>query len=115
MGSKLIRGTMILTLGTYISKILGLFYVIPFNALVGTQGVALYQYGYVPYTIFISVATAGIPMAVSKTISKYNALEEYAVGRRLFKTGLAIMLATGLLAFFFLYMHCSYVSRVYYS
>lgn len=104
MGSKLIRGTMILTLGTYISKILGLFYVIPFNALVGTQGVALYQYGYVPYTIFISVATAGIPMAVSKTISKYNALEEYAVGRRLFKTGLAIMLATGLLAFFFLYM-----------
>ena len=43
-------------------------------------------------------------MAVSKTISKYNALEEYAVGRRLFKTGLAIMLATGLLAFFILYM-----------
>ena len=37
MGSKLI-GTFILTLGTYISKILGLFYVIPFNALVGTQG-----------------------------------------------------------------------------
>lgn len=104
MGSKLIRGTMILTLGTYISKILGLFYVIPFNALVGTSGVALYQYGYVPYTIFISIATAGIPMAVSKTISKYNALDEYAVGRRLFKSGLAIMLVTGFMAFLILFM-----------
>ncbi|MEH7115283.1 polysaccharide biosynthesis protein [Neobacillus niacini] len=103
MSSKLIRGTFILTLGTIISKVLGLLYVIPFYQIVGSEGTALYQYSYIPYTIFISIATAGVPLAVSKFISKYNALEEYAVGRRLFKSGLVMMLLTGIAAFLILY------------
>lgn len=103
MSSKLIRGTFILTLGTIISKVLGLLYVIPFYQIVGPEGTALYQYSYIPYTIFISIATAGVPLAVSKFISKYNALEEYAVGRRLFKSGLIMMLLTGIASFLILY------------
>ena len=103
MSSKLLRGTFILTLGTIISKVLGLFYVIPFNAIVGQEGTTLYQYSYVPYTIFISIATAGIPLAISKFISKYNALEEYAVGRKLFKSGLIVMLSTGIVSFLIFY------------
>jgi O-antigen/teichoic acid export membrane protein len=104
MQSKLLRGTFILTIGTILSKVLGLIYVIPFFQIVGREGTVLYQYSYVPYTIFISVATAGIPLAVSKFISKYNALEEYAVGRKLFKSGLIIMLATGLASFLIMYL-----------
>jgi O-antigen/teichoic acid export membrane protein len=104
MSSKLIRGTFILTLGTIISKVLGLLYVIPFYQIVGSEGTALYQYSYIPYTIFISIATAGVPLAVSKFISKYNALEEYAVGRRLFKSGLIMMLLTGIISFLILYL-----------
>jgi O-antigen/teichoic acid export membrane protein len=103
MSSKLLRGTFILTLGTLISKVLGLFYVIPFDAIVGKEGTTLYQYSYVPYTIFISIATAGIPLAISKFISKYNAIEEYAVGRKLFKSGIIVMLATGMLSFLILF------------
>jgi O-antigen/teichoic acid export membrane protein len=104
MSSKLIRGTFILTLGTILSKVLGLLYVIPFYQIVGSEGTVLYQYSYIPYTIFISIATAGVPLAVSKFISKYNALEEYAVGRKLFKSGLLIMLLTGIASFVFLYL-----------
>ncbi|MFK2824718.1 polysaccharide biosynthesis protein [Bacillus sp. B190/17] len=104
MSSKLIRGTFILTLGTFISKFLGLFYVIPFYSIVGEEATSLYQYGYVPYTIFISIATAGVPLAVSKFIAKYNALGEYAVGRRLFKSGLMIMSVTGFLSFLIMYI-----------
>lgn len=103
MASKLLRGTFILTLGTIISKVLGLFYVIPFYKIVGPNGTLLYQYSYVPYTIFISIATAGVPLAVSKFISKYNALEEYQVGRKLFKSGLIVMLLSGVFSFFILY------------
>ncbi|WP_066311046.1 polysaccharide biosynthesis protein [Bacillus sp. FJAT-29814] len=104
MQSKLLRGTFILTIGTILSKVLGLIYVIPFFQIVGREGTVLYQYSYVPYTVFISVATAGIPLAVSKFISKYNALEEYAVGRKLFKSGLIIMLATGIVSFLIMYL-----------
>jgi O-antigen/teichoic acid export membrane protein len=103
MQSKLLRGTFILTLGTILSKIIGLIYVIPFYQIVGKQGTQLYSFSYVPYTIFISIATAGVPLAVSKFIAKYNALEEYAVGRKLFKSGLVVMLLTGFVAFLIMY------------
>ncbi len=52
MSSKLLRGTFVLTLGTYISRILGMIYLIPFGAMVGATGGALFQYGYNQYTIF---------------------------------------------------------------
>lgn len=101
--SKLLRGTFILTAGVMISRLLGLFYVIPFYHLVGERGGALYGYGYVPYQIFLSLATGGLPVAVSKFVSKYNALEEYRVGYKLFRSGLVLMLASGLLSWLILY------------
>jgi O-antigen/teichoic acid export membrane protein len=112
MSSKLLRGTFILTIGTILSKVLGLFYVIPFYQIVGKHGTQLYQYSYVPYTIFISIATAGVPLAVSKFISKYNALEEYAVGRKLFKSGLVIMMLTGIFAFLVLYLAAPLIAEM---
>ncbi|TDL34240.1 polysaccharide biosynthesis protein [Jeotgalibacillus sp. S-D1] len=112
--STLVRGTFILTLGTFISKFLGLFYVIPFYALLGNgEGpVALYSYGYVPYTIFLSVATAGVPLAVSKFIAKYNALEEYEIGRRLFRSGLWLMTLTGFIAFLIMYVFAPFFAQM---
>lgn len=102
--SKLVRGTLILTASIFISKILGLIYIFPFKAIVGLEGLALYTYGYVPYTVFLSISTLGIPLAVSKFISKYNALGDYETGRRLFKSGLVVMSITGLVAFLLLFL-----------
>lgn len=102
--SKLVRGTMILTASIFISKILGLIYIFPFKALVGLEGLALYGYGYIPYTVILSVATLGIPLAVSKFVSKYNALGDYQTGQRLFKSGLIVMSVTGIISFLILYL-----------
>ncbi|UCZ52351.1 polysaccharide biosynthesis protein [Bacillus shivajii] len=100
---QLIRGTMILTASIFISKMLGLIYVFPFKAIVGAEGLALYQYGYAPYTLILSLATLGIPLAVSKFVSKYNALGDYRTGQRLFRSGLVVMSITGLIAFLLLF------------
>ncbi|OIJ12475.1 cell division protein [Anaerobacillus alkalilacustris] len=102
--SKLVRGTMVLTASIFISKILGLIYIFPFKAIVGLEGLALYTYGYVPYTVLLSVATLGIPLAVSKFVSKYNSLGDYETGRRLFKSGLIVMSITGLVSFLLLFL-----------
>ncbi|WML40897.1 polysaccharide biosynthesis protein [Neobacillus sp. OS1-2] len=112
MQSKLLRGTFILTLGTILSKVIGLIYVIPFYQIVGKHGTQLYSYSYVPYTIFISIATAGVPLAVSKFIAKYNALEEYAVGRKLFKSGLMVMFLTGFVSFLFMYLGAPLMAKI---
>ncbi len=95
----LLRGTAILTTAIFISKILGIIYIFPFQAMVGLEGLALYHYGYTPYTVFISLSTLGIPIAISKFISKYHALGDRHTVQRLFRSGLVVMSMTGLVAF----------------
>jgi len=102
--SRLLRGTLILSAATFFSKFIGLIFVIPFTNLVEEQGMALYGYAYIPYTILLSISTMGVPLAVSKFVSKYNALGDYAAGRKLLKSGLLVMTLTGTLAFVILYM-----------
>lgn len=111
--SKFLRGTLIITLGTIIIKVLGMLYVIPFYQLVGEKGGALYTYGYNAYTIFLSMGTAGIPLAVSKFVSKYNALGQYDVSRRMFKNGTYLMIGTGVTTFLGLYLLAPVLAPLY--
>ena len=109
MSSKLLRGTFILTLGTMISKVLGLFYVIPFDAIVGQARYARFINIRMYLILFLSVLQLQVSLAISKFISKYNALEEYAVGRKLFKSGLVVMMATGVVSFLILYFSAPFL------
>ncbi|MBO9128125.1 polysaccharide biosynthesis protein [Bacillus sp. 165] len=101
--SSFLRGTIFLTLGTMISKMLGFIYVIPFTALVGTSGYVLYTYAYRPYTIMLSIATMGLPLAVSKMVSKYNQLNDYHTVKRVLRSGLMFMFLMGVISFVVLY------------
>ena len=103
---------MLLTGATFLSKFLGMIYVIPFFALVGNEGGALYNFAYVPYNIFLSISTVGVPLAVSKFVSKYNSLEDYETGYRIFKSGMVLMAVTGFLAFIGLYASSGWIAAL---
>ena len=66
--NSFIEGTIIATICIVLVKILGMLYVIPFYAIVGSTGAALYAYAYNIYGLFLEIATAGVPNAVSKII-----------------------------------------------
>ncbi|WP_042474504.1 putative polysaccharide biosynthesis protein [Bacillus ndiopicus] len=100
--SSLMKGTAILTIGLFLSKLLGLVYLFPFYAIVGEENIALYGYAYVPYTIMLSVAISGLPLGVAKFVAKYNALGDYKTGVRLMKSGVIVMLLTGFASFILL-------------
>ncbi|MDF2606119.1 MAG: putative cell division protein ytgP [Bacillales bacterium] len=110
--SKFIRGTLIVTLGTFFIKFLGMIYVIPLYSLIGEKGGALYTYGYSQYLIFLSISTMGIPLAVSKFVSKYNSLGDYYTSRRLFKSAFTLMLATGVGFFLILYNLAPFIAEI---
>ncbi|WP_064093371.1 putative polysaccharide biosynthesis protein [Rossellomorea aquimaris] len=112
MDSKFIRGTFLLTAATLISKILGFIYIIPFTALVGTQGYALYKYAYGPYTILLSISTVGLPLAVSKFVSKYNELGNYKVGLTLLRFGMYLMVISGIITFAALYLSAPFLAGI---
>lgn len=103
MASNLLKGTMILTVGLLLSRILGVLYVIPFYQIIGEEYMVLYQYAYTPYSIMLAIAVSGVPVAVSKFVSKYNALGDYATGRKLVKSSMLLMTLTGLVGFLILF------------
>lgn len=72
--NSFIEGTIVATLGIILVKVIGIIYVIPFNAIIGEQGGALYGYGYTIYQLFLSISSAGFPFAISKLTSEYSAL-----------------------------------------
>ena len=61
-----VKGALITTIGIILTKILGIIYVIPFHAIIGDEGGALYGYAYTIYSTFLSISTVGIPLAISK-------------------------------------------------
>lgn len=112
MSSNLVKGTFILTIGLFLSKALGLLYVIPFYAIVGKESIGLYQYAYIPYNIALAIAISGAPLAISKFVAKYNARGDYATGRKLLKSGMLVMLLTGILSFLTLYFLAEPIARL---
>ena len=82
--NSFITGTLIATLSLVFVKILGMIYVLPFYAIVGAKGGALYSYAYNIYNIFLLISAAGIPSAISKIISEYDALGYYEAKNRAF-------------------------------
>ena len=103
MNQRFLKGAMILSLSMFLTKILGIIYVIPFKALVGSQGPTLSSYAYTIYSLFISLSTLGIPVGMAKFVSKYQAQHEYDTARRAFKYSVIGMIIFGFLGFLAMY------------
>ncbi|AKP68392.1 putative polysaccharide biosynthesis protein [Companilactobacillus ginsenosidimutans] len=96
----MLKGSVWMTAGSIFSRVLGAIYIIPWMAWMGSyypSANALFAKGYNIYSLFLIISTAGIPGAISKQISHYNALDEYSTGNRLFKQGLKIMALMGII------------------
>ncbi|MCI8330630.1 MAG: polysaccharide biosynthesis protein [Bacilli bacterium] len=102
--NSFVSGTFIATFAIILVKILGIIYVIPFYKIIGEDGGALYSYAYNVYNLFLNISTAGIPIAISKIISEYNALEMYEAKERAYKIGRNITLIISIIAFFLLFV-----------
>lgn len=102
--NSFIQGAFVATFAIILCKILGILYVIPFNAVIGEQGGALYGYAYNIYSIFITISQAGIPLAMSKIISEYYTLGYHNAKERAFKLGKYLLFGIGLLCFMVLFI-----------
>ena len=99
-----LQGAFITTMGIVISKVLGILYVIPFQAVVKEQGGALYGYAYTIYSLFLALSSAGIPLAISKIISEYQTLGYYSAKEKAFIIGKKLSIVMGLIAFIVLFI-----------
>lgn len=110
--STYLQGAFIATLGIVLSKILGIVYVIPFYAIIGEQGGALYGYAYNIYSIFLGLSSAGIPLAISKIISEYDTLGYYESKEKAFKIAKRILNIIGIICFLILFIFAKDIAKL---
>lgn len=70
MKEKFIKSTIILIIGGFITKILGMLIRIITTRLIGVYGIGLYMMIMPTYTLFITIATLSLPIAISKLVSE---------------------------------------------
>jgi len=92
-------GAFVSTAGIILCKIVGLLYVIPFYSIIGESGGALYSYAYTIYSLFLTLSSQGIPVAMSKIITEYNTLNHNWSKERAYKLVRNLMFALGALWF----------------
>ena len=110
--NSLMEGAIIATIGIVIVKVIGLLYVIPFNAIIGEQGGALYGYAYTIYTLFLSISSAGFPFAISKLTSEYSALGYNKAVKDIYKLSLRIISIISIIIFIFLFLFAPNIAKL---
>lgn len=104
----MMRGTVILTVTSFIVKILSAVYRVPFQNLVGDEGFYVYQQVYPIYGIAMTLALTGLPVYFSKMI----AAEKSELKRgELMKMFLVVVTGLSLIAFLVLYFGAKGISR----
>ena len=102
-GQSFVKGALILGAAGISVRLLGAVLRVFLAAIMGDEGIGLYQMAYPVYTTMLAVSTAGLPIAVSKLVAENVALRNYRGAYQVFKT--AVLVLTILGAFFSLLLY----------
>ena len=98
--STFFGGAAILAASAILVKVIGAIYRIPLGNILSDEVMADYNSAYNIYNFFLTISTAGLPVALSKTISEANALGRHNQVQRTFRVAFVTFLILGLLSFF---------------
>lgn len=97
--STFFGGAAILAAGIAIVKLIGALYKIPLGNILDDEGFGHFNNAYVIYNLLLMVSTAGLPVALSKSISEASTLGRRNQVRRIFNVALATFFILGLVSF----------------
>jgi O-antigen/teichoic acid export membrane protein len=112
MSNKIIKGTLILSIATLLTKILGSLFWAPLQNIAGDHVVGLYRISFPFYSILLMIASAGIPITVSKFVAERLAHDDYAGAQRVKKAAAIILSLTGVFFGLILFFGASFVANV---
>ncbi len=70
--STFVKSTLILTIATLLSKIIGSMFRIPLQNIAGDDVLGIFNFVYPIYMVALYLSVAGIPIAISKLIAEAN-------------------------------------------
>lgn len=93
--NSLILGGLTSSAGVFLTKVIGILYVVPFSALATEPNLSYYARAYNIYEIVLNVSIAGIPFAIATLVAKYQLKEKYRTLLLVRKLSTAILAVMG--------------------
>ena len=100
MKNKLVRSTLILSIATLTSKVLGSIFRIPLQNIAGDEVLGIFSLVYPVYMVALNLSVAGIPVAISKLISEATVSGDKREIRKIYTTAVILALLLESLVFF---------------
>ncbi|GED32600.1 polysaccharide biosynthesis protein [Brevibacillus centrosporus] len=110
--SHFLAGALILAVAGILSKVIGMFYRIPLQEIVGDNGLGLYQEVYPLYLTFLILATAGVPVALSRVIAEALAEGKQGSVGQILARSMVMMGAIGVALFAILYVTSPLIAKM---
>lgn len=93
----LLQGTLIITLATFISKVLGGFFRIPLQNIAGDKVLGIFTLVFPVYMVALTLSVAGIPLAISRLISEARTQSDGATVQLIFRSARVVSIFFGLM------------------
>lgn len=111
MARKLLKGTLLLTITGFVTRILGFFYRIYLADMLGAHYLGIYQLIFPVYAICFTIYGAGIQTALSQVIaSEKNQNDNVCSVMKIFRTGTAIALLFAFGLQFFMWWKAEWIA-----
>lgn len=95
VNKRITSGAAVLAIGSVVAKMLGALYRVPLTNILGAEGMGMYQLIFPVYALFMVLATAGIPTALSRIVAEKRALGEPT--KKYLASAMLVLLAMGTL------------------
>ncbi|MBW6462694.1 MAG: polysaccharide biosynthesis protein [Firmicutes bacterium] len=105
-----VKGAAILALTGVAARVIGAVFRIVLAAILGDEGIGLYQYAYPIYSTLLVISTAGVPVALSKIMAEKIALNDYREALRVFRIAFVILTLSGLVITLVLLLGAEYIA-----
>lgn len=106
----LIKGTLILTLSGFITKIIGFIYRIFLSQTIGAQGMGIYQLIFPIQTLCFALSVGGLQTAISRFVAAKAALKDEQGARDIFLISAFLSVFAAFCTAFLLYRHASWLA-----
>lgn len=106
----LIKGTILLTLTGFITRIIGFFYRIFLSHTIGAEGMGIYQLIFPISAMCFSLTVAGIQTAISRAVAWKVSLKDYHSAKDIFRIGLFLSMVLSLITAVFLYSYAPFLA-----
>ena len=112
-GQNYMHGAAILTIGVVIMKILGFIYKIPLGNILGDEGFSMFTSAYNIYYVFFTLATAGLPVALSRLVAEADANGRAKQEEKTFRVALLTFFVIGAVFALILYLFPNWLADNY--